>query len=389
MIKERLSGNEAIAYAMKQINPDVVPAFPITPSTEIPQNFANFVANGEVDTNFITVESEHSAMSAAIGSALSGARTMTATSANGLAYMWEMLHIASSMRAPIVMAVVNRAISGPLNIHNDHTDSMGAKDLGWMQMYSETNQEAYDNFIMATKITTQVGLPIMVCQDGFITSHSVENIELLDDETVKNFVGEYKYDTNILEKPITVGTLDLPDFLMEHKKQQDDAMQYSVEVFKRVFQEFEQITGKNYDFVERYYLEDAEKVIVAINSTTGTIKSLINKLRANGEKVGLLKIRVFRPFVGSLIAKELQFAKAVAILDKSTSINNAGSSIYTDITSSMYTENIHIPIINYIYGIGGRDVKEDDIQKVFDDLESIKEMEKVENPYRYLGLRGE
>ncbi|NMA49131.1 MAG: pyruvate ferredoxin oxidoreductase [Tissierellia bacterium] len=389
MIKERLSGNEAIAYAMKQINPDVVPAFPITPSTEIPQNFANFVANGEVDTNFITVESEHSAMSAAIGSALSGARTMTATSANGLAYMWEMLHIASSMRAPIVMGVVNRAISGPLNIHNDHSDSMGAKDLGWMQMYSETNQEAYDNFIMATKITTEVGLPIMVCQDGFITSHSVENIELLDDDVVKKFIGEYKYDTNLLEKPITVGTLDLPDFLMEHKKQQDEAMQKSVKVFEKVFKEFEEISGRKYDFIEKYYMDDAEKVIVILNSTAGTAKSLINKLREKGEKVGLLKIRVFRPFMGELIAKELKAIKAVAILDKSTSINNAGSSIYTDVTSGMFTANIHIPMVNYIYGIGGRDVKEDDIKKVFDDLELIKAKGQVENPYRYLGLRGE
>ena len=389
MIKERLSGNEAVAYAMKQINPDVVPAFPITPSTEIPQNFAQYVADGVVDTNFITVESEHSAMSAAIGASLSGARTMTATSANGLAYMWEMLHIASSMRAPIVMAAVNRAISGPLNIHNDHSDTMGAKDLGWIQVYSESNQEAYDQFIMASKITTEVGLPIMVAQDGFITSHSVENIDLLEDDVVKNFVGEYNYDTNLLNKPTTVGTLDLPDFLMEHKKQQDVAMQGAVEVFERTFKEFEEISGRKYDFFEEYYLDDAEKVIVVLSSTAGTAKSLINKLREKGEKVGLLKIRVFRPFVGQKLADALKNAKAVAVLDKSTSINNAGSSVYTDLTSSMYTENIHVPMVNYVFGIGGRDVKEEDLQKVFDDLEEIKDSGKVENPYRYLGLRGE
>ena len=389
MIKERLSGNEATAFAMKQINPDVVPAFPITPSTEIPQNFANYVANGEVDTNFITVESEHSAMSAAIGAALSGARTMTATSANGLAYMWEMLHIASSMRVPIVMAVANRAISGPLNIHNDHSDTMGAKDLGWMQMYSETNQEAYDNLIMATKITTAVGLPIMVCQDGFITSHSVENIDLLEDDVVKKFIGEYKYDTNLLEKPTTVGTLDLPDFLMEHKKQQDDAMHNAVKVIKKVFKEFKEISGREYDFVERYQMDDAEKVIVVLSSTAGTTKSLINKLREQGEKVGLLKIKVFRPFVGKILSEQLKNAKAVAVLDKSSSINNAGGSIYTDLTSALFTENIHIPIVNYIFGIGGRDVKEDYIKKVYNDLEEIKKTGKVENPYRYLGLRGE
>ena len=389
MIRERLSGNEAIAYGMKQINPDVVPAFPITPSTEIPQNFANYVANGKVDTNFIPVESEHSAMSAAIGSALSGARTMTATSSNGLAYMWEMLHIASSMRAPIVMAVANRAISGPLNIHNDHSDSMGAKDLGWMQMYSENNQEAYDNLLIATKITTQVGLPIMVCLDGFITSHSVENIELLEDEVVRKFVGEYEYDTNLLNKPTTVGTLDMPDFLMEHKRQQNEAMNLSVDKFKELFKEYGEISGRNYDLVEEYYLSDAERVIVVLNSTAGTTKSVVNSLRAKGEKVGLLKIRVFRPFPGKEIVNYLKNAKAIAILDKSTSINNAGSSIYTDITSSMYTENLHIPTVNYVYGIGGRDVKEEDIEKVFKDLEEIKNTGNITNPYRYLGLRGE
>ena len=389
MIKERLSGNEATAYAMKQINPDVMPAFPITPSTEIPQNFAKYVADGKVDTNFITVESEHSAMSAAIGSALSGARTVTATSSNGLAYMWEMLHIASSMRAPIVMAVANRAISGPLNIHNDHSDSMGAKDLGWMQIYSENNQEAYDNFLIASKITTEVGLPIMVCQDGFITSHSVENIELLEDEKVKEFVGEYNYDTDILARPTTVGPLDMPDFLMEHKKQQDVAMTNSLDKFREKFQEFGEISGRYYDLVEGYHLDDAEKVIVVLNSTAGTAKSLINSLREKGEKVGLLKIRVFRPFPGKVIVDALRNAKAIAILDKSTSINNAGSSVYTDITSAMFTENVHIPTVNYIYGIGGRDVKEEDIQKVFDDLETVKNTGDIGNPYRYLGLRGE
>lgn len=390
MIKERLSGNEATAYAMKQINPDVVPAFPITPSTEISQNFAGFVANGEVDTEFIAVESEHSAMSAAIGAALSGARTMTATSSNGLAYMWEMLHIASSMRAPIVMALVNRAISGPLNIHNDHSDSMGAKDLGWLQIYSENNQEAYDNFLIATKVTTEIGLPIMVCQDGFITSHSVENIELLKDDIVKAFVGEYNYDINLLDKPVTLGTLDMPDFLMEHKKQQDEAMKNSVEIIKKAFKEFGDISGRYYDLIEEYYLDDAEKVIVVLNSTAGTVKSVINELRKKQEKVGLLKLRVFRPFPGKQIVEVLKNAKAIAILDKSISINNAGSSIYTDITSSMYTYNMkYIPTINYIYGIGGRDVKENDIKQIFNDLEEIKNKEQVENPFKFLGLRGE
>ena len=261
--------------------------------------------------------------------------------------------------------------------------------FGWLQIYSENNQEAYDNFLVASKVVTKIGLPIMVCQDGFITSHSVENIELLEDKKVKDFVGSYKYDINLLEKPVTLGTLDMPDFLMEHKKQQDDAMKKSVKILKEAYDEFGKLTGRKYDLIEGYHLDDAEKVIVVLNSTAGTVKSLINKLREKGDKVGLLKIRVFRPFPGKEIAEVLKGKKVVAVLDKSTSINNAGSSIYTDITSSMYTNNVSVPIVNYIYGIGGRDVKEDDIKKVFDDLEEIKKTGKIDNPYRYLGLRGE
>lgn len=389
MIKERLSGNEAIAYAMKQINPDVVAAFPITPSTEIPEYFAKYVSSGEVDTEFIPVESEHSAMSACIGAALSGARTMTATSSNGLAYMWEMLHIAASMRAPITMAVVNRAISAPINIHNDHSDSMGAKDLGWLQIYSETNQEVYDNFLMATKISPKIGLPIMVCQDGFITSHSVENIELLEIEKVKKFVGEYKYDKDLLdsENPITLGALDMPDFLMEHKRQQSEAMENSLKLIQETQKEFFELTGRKYDLYEKYLLDDAEIAIVVIGSTAGTIKQVINKLREKGIKAGLLKIRVFRPFPGKELAEVLKNIQALAILDKSDSINNAGSSLFTDITSSLFVHKVNIPTVGYIYGIGGRDVREEDIEKVFTDLEDIKQNKVVEKPYRYLGLR--
>lgn len=329
-------------------------------------------------------------MAAAIGSALSGARTITATSANGLAYMWEMLHIASSLRAPIVMTIGNRAISGPLNIHNDHSDSMGAKDLGWLQFYSENNQEAYDNLIMATKIAPIIKLPIMVCMDGFITTHSVENIELIEKEKVKEFIGEYKIDTNLLDKnnPVTIGALDLPDFLMEHKAQQNEAMINSIEIIKKVSKEFEEISGRSYDLFEKYMLDDADYAIVAINSTAGTIKESINKLRKQGMKVGLLKIRVFRPFAGEELANSLKSIKAVAVLDKSTSINAAGSSIYTDLTSALYTYNIKINAVNYVYGIGGRDTKEEDIVKVFRDLEEIGEKGFVEKPYRYLGLRG-
>src|SRR5574344_574985 len=267
-IRERLSGNEASAYAMKQINPDVVAAFPITPSTEIPQYFSTFVSNGQVDTEFVAVESEHSAMSACIGAEAAGARAMTATSANGLEYMWEMIQIASSSRLPIVMTLVDRAISGPLNIHSDHSDAMAVRDSGWVMLFSETNQEAYDNLIMAHRIAENkdVMLPLMVCQDGFITSHAIENIELIEDNKVKEFVGKYQPEHYLLNKkePIAVGPMDLQPYLTEHKKQQDIAMKNAKQVILDVSKDFEKMTGRHYDLFEGYKLEDAEYVIVCM-----------------------------------------------------------------------------------------------------------------------------
>ncbi len=275
-IRERLSGNEATAIAMRQINPDVVAAFPITPSTEIPQYFSTFVANGDVDTEFVAVESEHSAMSATIGAEAAGARAMTATSANGLSLMWEMIYIASSLRLPIVMALVNRAVSGPLNIHNDHSDAMGVRDAGWIMLFSENNQEAYDNMLMAHRIAEHkdVQLPVMVCQDGFITSHSIENIQLENDEEVKKFVGKYKPEHYLLndKEPMAIGPLDLQAYLFEHKAQQAEAMKNAKKVIKEVAKEFEKWTGRKYEFFEKYKLDDAEIAIVCMNSTAGTTK---------------------------------------------------------------------------------------------------------------------
>ncbi|MGN1330534.1 MAG: transketolase C-terminal domain-containing protein [Clostridia bacterium] len=390
-IRERLSGNEAVATAMKQINPDVVAAFPITPSTEIPQYFSTFVSNGQVDTNFVAVESEHSAMSACIGSESAGARTMTATSANGLSLMWEMIYIASSLRLPIVMSLVNRAVSGPLNIHNDHSDAMGARDSGWIQLFSENNQEAYDNTIMANRIAEHkdVLLPLMVCQDGFITSHSIENIELIEDDKVKEFVGKYTPEHYLLdsENPMAVGPLDLQAYLFEHKAQQSIAMKNAKKVILEVAEEFEKMTGRKYGLFEEYKLEDAEYVIVCMNSTAGTAKAAADELRANGVKAGVLKVRVFRPFPGEEIAKALSKAKAVAVLDKADSLNGQGGALYEDVVSGMYNEKLTIPTINYVYGIGGRDTTVNDIKSVYSDLEKLES--KPENPYRYLGLRGD
>ena len=392
-IRERLSGNEATAIAMKQINPDVVAAFPITPSTEIPQYFSTFVANGDVDTEFVAVESEHSAMSATIGAEAAGARAMTATSANGLSLMWEMIYIASSLRLPIVMALVNRAVSGPLNIHNDHSDAMGVRDAGWIMLFSENNQEAYDNMLMAHRIAEHkdVLLPLMVCQDGFITSHSIENIQLENDEDVKKFVGQYKPEHYLLnrDEPIAVGPLDLQAYIFEHKAQQAEAMKKAKEVIKEVSEEFAEWTGRKYEFFEKYKLDDAEIAIVCMNSTAGTTKAVVDRLREQGIKAGLLKIRMYRPFPAEEIAEVLSHLKAVAVLDKADSLNAAGGALFEDVTSAMYVNKKQVPMVNYVYGIGGRDTTEKQLESVYTDLSEIAKTGEIGEPYRYLGLRRE
>ena len=390
-IRERLSGNEAAAIAMKQINPDVVAAFPITPSTEIPQYFSTFVSNGTVDTEFVAVESEHSAMSACVGAEAAGARAMTATSANGLSYMWEMIYIASSLRLPIVMSLVNRAVSGPLNIHNDHSDAMGVRDAGWIMLFSENNQEAYDNLIMAHRIAENkdVLLPLMVCQDGFITSHSIENIELIEDDRVKEFVGTYKPEHYLLndKEPIAVGPLDVQSYLFEHKYQQAEAMRNAKKVILEVAKDFEKMTGRKYSFFEEYRMEDAEIAVVCMNSTAGTTKTVVDELREKGIKAGMVKVRVFRPFPAEEIAEALGNLKAVAIMDKADSLNAMGGALYEDVISSMYTAKKQVHAVSYVYGIGGRDTTSNNIHEVFDYLAQVAKTGEIDNPYRYVGLR--
>ena len=390
-IRERLSGNEAAAIAMKQINPDVVAAFPITPSTEIPQYFSTFVSNGTVDTEFVAVESEHSAMSACVGAEAAGARAMTATSANGLSYMWEMIYIASSLRLPIVMSLVNRAVSGPLNIHNDHSDAMGVRDAGWIMLFSENNQEAYDNLIMAHRIAENkdVLLPLMVCQDGFITSHSIENIELIEDDRVKEFVGTYKPEHYLLndKEPIAVGPLDVQSYLFEHKYQQAEAMRNAKKVILEVAKDFEKMTGRKYSFFEEYRMEDSEIAVVCMNSTAGTTKTVVDELREKGIKAGMVKVRVFRPFPAEEIAEALGNLKAVAIMDKADSLNAMGGALYEDVISSMYTAKKQVPAVSYVYGIGGRDTTSNNIHEVFDYLAQVAKTGEIDNPYRYVGLR--
>lgn len=391
-IRERLSGNESAAVAMRQINPDVVAAFPITPSTEVPQYFSTFVADGKVDTEFVAVESEHSAMSACIGASSAGARAMTATSANGLALMWELLYIASSCKLPIVMSVINRALSGPINIHNDHSDTMGARDSGWIQLYSENNQEAYDNLIMAVRIAEHpdVLLPVMVCQDGFITSHAIENINLLEDEKVKSFIGEYQPEEYLLnsDNPISIGPLDHHTHYFEHKRQQAESMRRAKKVIVDVSSEFEKLTGRKYGLFEEYKTDDAEVAVVVLNSTAGTAKFVADEMRNKGIKVGVIKPRVFRPFPVDEIAKSLSRFKAVAVLDKVDGFNAAGGPLFTDIAAALYAKSINnTKLINYTYGLGGRDVDSSQLERVYNELINIASTGKMESVYNYLGVR--
>ncbi len=316
---------------------------------------------------------------------------MTATSSNGLALMWEMIQIASSLRLPIVMPLVNRAISGPLNIHCDHSDAMAIRDSGWIMLFSENNQEAYDNLLMAHRIGEHedVMLPVTVCQDGFITSHSIENIELLEDDVAKKFVGEYTPKHYLLnsKEPISVGPMDLQAYLFEHKYQEANAMRNAKNVILEVSKDFEKLTGRTYSLFEKYKLEDAEIAIVCMNSTAGTTKVVVDELRNKGIKAGLLKIRVYRPFPAEEIAKALSNVKAIAVLDRADSLNACGGALFTDVTSGMFVNNSYIPTVNYIYGIGGRDTTAKDIEGVYNDLIEIVKTGKVDNPYRYFGLK--
>lgn len=389
--KVQMSGNEAVANALRQINPDVFPMFPITPSTEIPQYFANYVSNGLVDTEFITVESEHSSMSAAIGASAAGARALTATSSAGLAFMWEVLGVAASHRVPVVLAAVCRALTGPLNINCDHSDTMGARDSGWIQLYAETNQEAYDNMVMAYRIAEHkdVMLPIMICQDGFITSHAVMNMELLDDDVVKNFVGEYEPEDYLLDPNETyaVGPYAITDYYMESRKAQAHAMENAKQVIKDIAEEFEKISGRKYGLIEEYRMEDAEYAVVIIGSAAGTTKEAIDHMRENGEKVGLIKVRSFRPFPGEEIAASLKKCKAVAIMDRSESFSTNGGPLGAETMQAMYTARCTALTIDIMYGIGGRDVTVDDMINVYDTLKDIAVTGETGDVYRYMGLR--
>jgi pyruvate ferredoxin oxidoreductase alpha subunit len=382
------TGNEAMAYAMKQVNPDVVAAYPITPATEIVQIFSQYVADGEVKTEFVAVESEHSAMSACIGSAAAGARTMTGTSSQGLALMYEMIYIASGLRLPIVLADVNRALSAPINIHCDHSDTMGCRDAGWIHIFSENAQEAYDSMIQAVRIAEHkdVRLPVMVTTDGFIISHGMERIDTLPDAEVQSFIGQYDPMMHLLDvkKPFTVGAINLTDYYFEHRRAMVDAQNNALRVIKEVGQEFGKKFDTNYGLIEKYQLDDAEVAIVALGSTCGTAKVVIDQLRKRGVKAGLLKIRVFRPFPTEEIAKALENIQTVAVLDRSDSVGGFGGPVFTEIRSALYGSAKRPAIAGYVYGLGGREIDMEQIEKLYLDL---KDGKFKADTVSYLGVR--
>ena len=385
-----VTGNEAVAEALRQTNPDVCAAYPITPATDLMQRFASFVANGQVDTELILVESEHSAMSACIGAAAGGGRVATATSSQGLALMWEMLYIAAGTRLPIIMPVVNRSLSAPLNIHGDHSDAMGARDSGWIQLWSENVQEAYDNTIQAFKIGEHmdIRLPVMVCLDGFIISHSIERTEYLEDIEVKNFVGEYKTLNPLLDidNPKSFGPLILPDLFHEYKRAQHEVTTKVKDVVLDIAKEFEKISGRKYGLFETYRLEDAEIALVILNSAAGTSKDVVDEFRDRGIKAGLLKPRLFRPFPYEEVADALKHLKAICVMDRADSSGGYGP-VFLEVSSALYHVKKRPRMINKIYGLGGRDYLPQHAEQVLEELVEITKTDNVRIIKEYIGVR--
>ncbi len=386
-----LTGNEAVAQAMKQINPDVVAAYPITPSTEAVQMFSSFVANGSVDTEFVTVESEHSAMSAIMGASAAGARSMTCTASQGLAYMLEVVYVAASMRLPVVFSVANRALSGPINIHCDHSDSMGIKQSGVIQLFSKDVQETYDNMIQAIRIAEHpdVLLPVCVNYDGFITSHALSVLEILDDETVRDFIGDFEPEESLLnaKKPVSMGNLDMHEYYFEHKYQQVHAMESAQKVIEEVGKEYAKISGRDYGLIEAHKLDDADMAIVVMSSAAGSAMGVCDALREQGLKVGVLKPRTFRPFPYKTVVDALKGVKAVAVLDRAEGFSTLGGPMFADVRTALYDLKDDIKVVNYVYGLGGRDLRLEDVEQVYNDLGDIVKTGNVGDFVRYLGLR--
>lgn len=398
-----LNGDEAVALAAKQSDVDVVAAYPITPQTIIVERFSEYVADGEVDTEFVCTESEHSALSACLTASATGARTFTASASAGLALMHEILYVTSGCRAPVVMAITNRALSAPINIHCDHSDSMVERDSGWIQIYVENSQEAYDSLIQAFRIAEHPDLllPVMVCLDGFILSHTLENVRVMPDETIQKFVGQrqiplvlghegkkvpFKLDP---KNPITMGPLDLYDYYFEHKRQQEEAIRNASRIIREIHDEYAQMSGRKYGngLIDAYHLEDANIATVCVGSTAGTAKTVVDQLRAEGVKAGLLRLRTFRPLPVREIMKALQNVQAVAVMDRSNSFGGHGGPVFHEIRHVLYDAQTHPHVVNYVYGLGGRDMPQNIIQSIYVDLQQILKTRRVEKYVQFAGVR--
>ncbi len=388
-----LTGNEAGALAMKQVRPDVVAGYPITPQTELMQQFAQYVADGDVGTELVLVESEHSAMSAVIGASATGVRAMTATSANGLALMWEMLYIAAGYRLPISTMLVSRSLGGPLNIHCDHSDAMGMRDTGWIMLFAETAQEAYDNGVMATRIAEheRVRTPVMTVQDGFITSHTTQVLSVLTDDQVTDFVGVYRPERSLsnFEQPMTYGSIALPDYYMDIKRQQADAMSNAPRYVEQVAEEYAELSGRAYDPIELYRMDDAQVALVVLGSAAGTAKDAIDTMRDRGVAVGLLKVRMFRPFPHVEVAEALSRTRAICAMDRSLAMGAPMGPVASDVAASLAAGRRVPPIYNAVYGLGGRDITIEDFEGVIEEAAEVAVSGAPKAAVRYVGLRGD
>lgn len=390
--KIAVTGNHAVSAAMRQINPHVVAAYPISPQSEVVEQFSEYVSNGEVTTEFVPVESEHSAMSACIGASAGGARVMTATSSQGLALMWEMLYIAAGSRLPIVMPTVNRALSAPINIHCDHSDTMGARDSGWIQLYCKDAQEAYDTTIQAIRIAEhpEVQLPVMVCYDGFIVSHGLTMIETIDDQQVRQFIGQYHPQHSLLDvkRPLTYGPLALFDYYFELKRGQSAAMKPARRVVAEIAKEYTRLSGRSYGMFEEYRMDGAEIAIVVLNSAASTAEVVVDDLRARGIPAGSLRVRCFRPFPADEIVAKIKGLKALCVMDRADSPGALTGPVCNEIRSALYGAAGGPPVLNAIYGLGGRDVTTEQITSVYEKLQDIAATGRVVEPVIWVGVRG-
>ena len=387
-------GNMAACQAMRQAQIDVVAAYPITPSTPIVQNYGTFVSDGYIDGEFLLVESEHAAMSACVGAAAAGGRVATATSSQGFALMVEVLYQASGMRLPIVLNLVNRALASPLNIHGDHSDMYLGRDAGWINLCAYNPQDAYDLNLMAFKIAEdmQVRIPVIVNQDGFLCSHTAQNVHPLSDTEAYQFIGEYKNKNPLLdfEHPVTYGAQAEEEWHYEHKAQLHNALMQSQEIIARTFKEFQSLTGREHKIVETYDMEDAEVAIFALGTTVESARVAASTARKNGIKAGVVSIKVFRPFPYQEVGEALKHTKAVAIMDKSLPAGAMGA-LFNEVAAALYqVPNSSLPVLsNYISGLGERDMTQKDLGHIYKELDANAKAGKLTTAtQQFIGLRG-